>query len=189
MEHNINWQRKFISWTRNKKSFYTTLAVIIVLLAVVVILFFNWQGQQAAKKEAILQAQKISQAAEAAKKSVTWSLQSFFLTAPAGARAAFKVASDIEGFWRINDTSGVDKKMTILYVKNPDYAQPLLYIRYDNKTDFKLKEGETEMKTNSAKYSYAYYFYPVDSYPGADKAEFTSMQNDFKNSLATFSVF
>jgi len=141
---------------------------------------FQLAGTASAKKEAALQAQKISQAAEAAKKNITWSLQSFFLTAPAGARAAFKVASDIEGFWRINDTSGVDKKMTILYVKNPDYAQPLLYIRYDNKTDFKLKEGETEMKTNSAKYSYAYYFYPVDSYPGADKAEFTSMQNDLK---------
>jgi len=99
------------------------------------------------------------------------------------------VASDIEGFWRMSDTSATDKKMNILYVKNPDYAQPLLYIRYDEKTGFKLKEGETEIKTDSAKYSYAYYFYPLDSYPGADKAEFSLMQNDFKNSLATFSVF
>jgi hypothetical protein len=111
------------------------------------------------------------------------------LTAPAGARAAFNVGSDIEGFWRMIDTSATDKKMTILYVKNSDYAQPLMYVRYDEKTNFKLKEGETEIKINSAKYSFASYFYPVSSYPGADKDEFARLQSDFRNSLGTFGAF
>jgi hypothetical protein len=57
MEQNINWKRKIISWARNKKTFYSTLAVVILLL-IVVIIFVNWQGHQAAKKEAVFQAKK-----------------------------------------------------------------------------------------------------------------------------------
>jgi hypothetical protein len=186
---NKNIQKKFSALAGNKKVFYSALAIFVLLLLCLGLWFLHEQSQATAKKAVELQAQKTAQAAEAAKKIITWSRQSFFLTAPAGARAAFNVASDIEGFWRMSDTSATDKKMTILYVKNPDYAQPLLYIRYNEKTGFTLKAGETEIKTNSAKYSYAYYFYPLDSYPGTDKAEFSSMQNDFKNSLATFSVF
>jgi len=82
-----------------------------------------------------------------------------------------------------------DKKITILYVKNPDYAAPLMYVRYDDKTNFKLASGEVEIKTISTKYSYAYYFYPVDSYSGSDKADFSSMQDDFTNSLKSFGIF
>jgi len=87
------------------------------------------------------------------------------------------------------DTSGTDKKMTIFYVKNPDYTAPLLYIRYDDKANFKLAAGETLFKTNSTKYSFAYFFYPVDSYPGKDKDDFSLVQSEFKDQLPTFNIF
>jgi hypothetical protein len=51
-----------------------------------------------------------------------------------------------------------------------------------------LAAGETELKSNSAGYSFADYFYPLDSYPGPDKNEFSAMQKDFQDSLATFSA-
>jgi hypothetical protein len=188
MEYKNNWQRKLISWTRNKRAFYSAVAIILLLI-LAGILFAHWQAQQAAKKAAELKVQKAAQVLVDKKKNATYSRLSFFLTESAGSRGAFNFPSYLEGYFRLTDTSATNKKMTIMYVKNSDYTQPLMYIRFDNKTDFKLAAGEVEIKTDSTKYSYAYYFYPVDTYPGADKADFSSMQSDFKDALATFGIF
>ncbi|MDD4902022.1 MAG: hypothetical protein PHE24_02695 [Patescibacteria group bacterium] len=189
MDNKIERQQKFISWTGNKKIFYPVLGVIIALLILLGFWLFFWQPQMAAKRTAELQQQKAAQVLLDKRKNATYSRQSFFLSAPAGAKGALNVPSFLEGFWRMSDTNNVNRKTTILYVKNPNYAAPLMYIRYDDKASFKLAAGETELKTNSTKYSYVYYFYPVDSYPGADQADFSSMQKDFQDALKTFGIF
>jgi hypothetical protein len=188
MDNKINRQRKFISWTGNKKIFYPVLAVIILILILLGFWFFRHEQQAGEKKAAALQEQKAAQALLDKKKNATYSRPSFFLSAPSGAHIGFNVPSYIEGQWRGTE-SPADKKMTISYIKNPSYIAPLMYIRYDSKADFKLAAGETELKSDSSKYSFAYYFYPVSSYPGADKADFTSMQSDFQEALKSFGAF
>jgi hypothetical protein len=81
--------------------------------------------------------------------------------------------------------------MTILYVAQDGSTAPSLYIRYDDKANFKLAAGETLLKTDSTKYSFAYFFYPADSYQGSGKEEFSFplVQNEFKDSLTTFGAF
>ncbi|MDD5527635.1 MAG: hypothetical protein PHO56_01510 [Patescibacteria group bacterium] len=189
MDYQVNWQRKFISWTRNKKIFYPVLIAAALLLILAGLWFFFYQPRLEAKRAAELQKQKAAQVLLEKKKNATYVRASFFLSAPVGARGAMNMPSYLEGYWRMADTLNTDKKMTIQYVKNPDSPEPLMYVRYDNKTDFRLAAGEAELKTDSSKYSYAYYFYPVDLYPGADKADFTSMQDDFKEALKSFGIF
>jgi hypothetical protein len=189
MDYKNNQKNQFISNVVKNKYFYPIAGLVILLIIVLGFLFVHWQSQLAAKRVAAEQTKKATQVLEDKKKNATYSRLSFFLSAPSGEKGAFNVPSYLEGYWRLSDTSATDKKMTIMYVKNPDLVAPLMYIRYDSKTDFKLSAGEIELKTDSKKYSYAYYFYPVSSYKGADKADYSSMQNDFTDSLKTFGIF
>jgi hypothetical protein len=187
MEHKANAQ-KTNSLLRNKKVLYPLTAIIILLVIIFGFWFFRHESQLAAEKSAALQKQKAAQALIEKKRNSPVGRLTFFLTAPVGARGGMNYNTYWLGALRQSET---DKKMTISYIKNPNYPNgvPLMYIRYDSKTDFKLAAGETELKSNSAKYSFAYYFYPTDSYPGADKDSFTSMQSDFRDALASFSAF
>ncbi len=188
MENKNNWSEKFFAWTRNKQILYPVVLIIVILLILAGLWVSRYETQLAAKKAAELQQQKAAAQLAEKLKNTTYSRPSFFLSAPVGARGAFNVPSYIEGDWRMSDTFNADKKMTINYVKNGANV-PLMYVRYDEKTNFKLAAGEVELKTASAKYSYAYYFYPVDSYSGKDQADFASMQKDFQTALTTFGVF
>jgi hypothetical protein len=185
-EKNI-WQ-KTINALKNKKLLYPLVAIIILLLIILVIWFASWQAKRGAERAALNQQQQAAQALINLKKNATYSRPSFFLSAPAGARGAFNVPSYIEGQWRMIEATAANKKMTIDFVKNGENA-PLMYVRYDDKANFKLNAGEVELKSNSAKYSFAYYFYPLSSYTGADKTDFSSMQDDFRDALKTFGSF
>jgi hypothetical protein len=185
----FDWHKKNPSWYKDKKILYPALTAVVILLIILGFWLFLWHPQQVAKQAAIREQQKAAQALADKRKNATYSRPSFFLNLPKGAMAAFNVPSYLEGQWRMIDTGRSDKKMTVVYIKNPSYAAPLFYIRYDDKANFKLTAGEVELKTDSTKYFYAYYFYPVDSYTGADKADFSSMQTDFQTVLKTFSIF
>jgi hypothetical protein len=175
----------FQSLLKNKKAVYA-IAVLVLVIVIGGIFFFRWQAEQAAEKKVLLEKQKIVQALEEKKKNASIGRFTFFLDAPAGARAGMNMSNFWQGSWRKIDSQ---KRMTILYVANPDYETPLMYIRYGAKSGFKLEAGETELKTDSRDFNYAYYFYPADSYQGPDKNNFISLEQEIKNQLESFKIF
>lgn len=180
------FSEKLKTLAKNKKFLYSALGVILLVIIAMILLNQAENNRRAQKeKEALAEKQKIEQAAVQEKKAIM-GRQTFFLGAPAGDRGGMSISNFWEGSYRILDTVG--KKMTVIYIKNSAEA-PLMYVRYDSKNNFKLESGEVELKTNSLKHSYAYYFFPVDSYVGTDKDNFISIQKDFKESAKTFSVF
>jgi hypothetical protein len=179
---------KLKSIAANKKIFYPLLAVIVLIVILLVVWFSRWEMRRGAEKAVQLQKQTAAQVLLEKKKSSTYSRPSFFLGAPVGARGGINVPSYIQGHWRQADA---DKKFTVLFVAQDGSTAPLMYIRYDDKANFKLAAGETLFKTDSTKYSFAYFFYPADSYTGDGKEEisFSLVQSEFKDALPTFSAF
>jgi hypothetical protein len=180
-------QDKLKQLIKNKKFFYSVSGFILLVSIVAIVLMnqaaINRRAQK--EKEALVEKQKTEQMIIQEKKAIL-NRSTFFLQAPAGARGGMSISNYWEGSYRILDTVG--KKMTIIYIKNSAEA-PLMYVRYESKANFKLGSGEVELKIDSTNYAYAYYFYPEDSYLGADKENFTSVQKDLKESIKTFSIF
>jgi hypothetical protein len=190
MNHKKILQEKFSPLVKNKKVFYSILAAVLLVIIIAGVLIMRAENNQRflkeKAKEALIEKQAAEQAAIQTRKA-TINRATFFLQAPAGARGGINISNYWEGSYRIPDTIG--KKMTVLYIKNPDFQAPLMYIRYEAKKSFKLESGETELKTDSRDYAYAYYFYPEDSYAGADKENFIAIQKDFEADIKTFSIF
>lgn len=180
-------QDKLKRLIKNKKFFYSALGAIFLIIIVAIILFNQAENNRRARKEkeALVEKQKTEQEIIQEKKAIL-NRSTFFLQAPAGARGGMSISNYWEGSYRIMDTVG--EKMSIVYIKNSAEA-PLMYIRYEKKANFKLAPGEVELKTDSPNYVYAYYFYPEDSYTGADKENFSNIQKDFKEAIKTFSIF
>jgi hypothetical protein len=180
-------QDKLKSLIKNKKFFYWVLGVIFLIIIAAIILINQGENNRRAQKEreALAEKQKTEQMIIQERKAIL-NRSTFFLQAPAGARGGMSISNYWEGSYRTIDTVG--KKMTLIYIKNSAEA-PLMYVRYESKANFKLGSGEVELKTDSANYAYAYYFYPEDSYTGADKENFISVQKDLKESIKTFSIF
>jgi len=183
MNNKINRQEKNISLLAKKKIFYPILAVVVLIFILSGFWLSLRQTKLVAEKAAVLQKQKAAEILlEKKKDAVPLRLTFFLLNGP---RGGFNFPNYLQGSFRKIETND---KMTIMYIKNPDYLAPLMYIRYDEKAKFKLAAGEAELTTRSTKYSFAYYFYSLDSYPGPDKSEFSAMQKDFHDSLTTFSA-
>jgi hypothetical protein len=183
MDIKINRQDKKRTLLDQKKIFFLILAAIILVFVLSGFWLSHRQAQLAAKKTAVLQEQKAAEILLKKKRDAVPLRLTFFLLN--GPRGGFNFPSYLQGAFRKTEENN---KMTIMYIKNPDYVAPLMYIKYEEKAKFKLAAGEVELKSSSAKYSFAYYFYPVDSYPGPDKNEFSAMQKDFQVSLTTFSA-
>jgi hypothetical protein len=184
---NHGWRKS----VKDKKAFYRFLLVGLVFLIVLVAAGMFFRQQERGKAEKTLEAEKqtTEQTMEEKRRNATYSRFTFFLASPVGERGGMNMPTYQEGNWRISDTLNKSKKMTILYVKNSETGIPLMYIRYGERQDFKLEAGEKELKTDSKKLIYVYYFYPSDSYQGVDKEDFILVQNDFENALGTFSIF
>jgi hypothetical protein len=178
-------------FAKNKKIFYFFLLIGLVILIVVAVSLFFLRAQEQKKlgEKLEVEKQKIEQTLEQKRRNATYARFTFFLASPPGERGGMNMPSYQEGSWRITDTLNKDKKMTILYIKNSESGVPLMYIRYGYRNTFKFESGEKELKTNSPKLVYVYYFYPADAYLGPNHEDFVIVQEDFENGLETFRTF
>jgi hypothetical protein len=179
--------RKRLKDIRENKNFFYALAAIAGLLIILIVLFIPWEMKHSAKKVAETKQKEAEQVLIEKKNNSTHSRPALFINArtSGGPSSSVDVPSYIQGKWRLQDTSGTDKKVNISFVDpKTGEVSSMLYVRFGDKSGFKLVDGETELKSSSNKYSFALFLYPNSSYSGDDKEDFTIVQNELQSDLA-----
>lgn len=160
----------------NKKVFYPALAAAALILLYVIFVRGYVVNQEVNKKEAELE--KIKKVEEVKRvermTKAQYSRISFFLTSPK--RVSLAIPDYLEGNYRMKEEGN---KMTLLYIKSPEFVSPFFYVKYYKKGEVKLESGEVEVRT-AGDYTFVYYAYPESSYNGPDKQQFHDALGDME---------
>jgi uncharacterized MAPEG superfamily protein len=178
---NASWKNKGGELLKNilgKNKKKTLIIFYFLLVVLLVFLTFQFIGKKAEKK-AVVEKQKIEESRQQRMSTATWSRVSFFESLPINVTLA--VPSHLEGNYRMIKS---DNKVDFLYIKNPEFAAPMLSVKVGKQGELQLAEGEKELKSDCTNYSFSYKLYSFDSYTGQDKEGFSQAIYDFSFFLA-----
>lgn len=172
---NSSWKKKGGSaikalWPGKKKFVYIAGA----LAVIAVVAFGVYLVNKKADLKVIQQKQKVEEDRAQRMSNATWSRVSFFEGLPINVTLA--VPSYLEGNYRMIKSPN---SVAFLYIKNPEIPTSMLDIKVFKQEEFKLGEGDKELKSDCPGYSFSYRLYPSDSYSGDDKDGFAQAIFDF----------